>query len=271
MHLGLTDAPRRQPVLEGLARALRVGAGHLQLQASLLERHLRKFGVSLTKTLKRNELDPAVKRLRAHSVDDLVCAVGYGKITAAQIAEIIVPEGEKPVEAEEKASHNPIANFFRRVTRTGGGSTGIKVAGEDDVLVRFGKCCSPLPGDPILGFITRGRGVTIHTRVCPKSLDLDPDRRVEVEWDEKAKPARPVSVQVVCADKPGLLAHISQSFVDAGLNISHAHCRSPEDQRAVNTFQFSVNDLAQLNKVIRSLQRINGVQSVERVAGPLTR
>ena len=99
---------------------------------------------------------------------------------------------------------------------------------------------SPLPGDPIVGFITRGRGVTVHRRDCDKGLDLDPERRIDVEWDGNGKAQHEVAIQVLCADKPGLLAHISQSFTDQGVNISQAHCRATEDGRAVNTFHASV-------------------------------
>jgi GTP pyrophosphokinase len=132
-------------------------------------------------------------------------------------------------------------------------------------MIRWGKCCSPLPGDPIVGFITRGRGVTIHTRECQTGLDMDPDRRIEVEWDGKLRSPRPVSIQVVCADKPGLLANISQTFHEAGVNISQAHCRAADDHRAINTFQFNVSDLDQLKGVIRAIQRISGVYSVDRM------
>jgi GTP pyrophosphokinase len=156
-----------------------------------------------------------------------------------------------------------VVQLIRKVTRRQ--TAGIKVAGEDDVLVRFAKCCSPLPGDAIVGFITRGRGVTVHTLGCDKALEQDPERRVEVEWDGKFKQPRPVSVQVVSADKPGLLASISQSFNDLGINISQANCRSVDDNKAVNTFQFSVSDLEQLKTVIRALQKINGVYSVSRM------
>jgi GTP pyrophosphokinase len=145
-------------------------------------------------------------------------------------------------------------------------TSGIKVAGEDDILVRFSKCCSPLPGDPIVGFITRGRGVTVHRRDCDKALDLDPDRRIDVDWDGVSKTQHEVAIQVKCADKPGLLAHISQSFTDQGVNISQAHCRSTDDGRAVNTFKASVRDLDQLKSVIRALSRIKGVYAVDRVS-----
>ena len=163
------------------------------------------------------------------------------------------------------SSQEAITSLIRKVTRKPS-PTGIKVAGEGDVLVRFAKCCNPLVGDSIVGFITRGRGVTVHTRDCQKALDLDPERRVDVDWDGKGQQPRPVAIQVVCADKPGLLAHISQSFVDSGVNISQAHCRATDDHKAVNTFQFLVRDLDQLKHVIRALQRINGVYSVERLA-----
>jgi GTP diphosphokinase / guanosine-3',5'-bis(diphosphate) 3'-diphosphatase len=162
-----------------------------------------------------------------------------------------------------------LKTLLRKVTRRTS-SSGIKVAGEEDILVRFAKCCSPLPGDPIVGFITRGRGVTVHRRDCDKGLDLDPERRVDVEWDGTSKAQHEVAIQVLCADKPGLLAHISQSFTDQGVNISQAHCRATEDGRAVNTFHASVRDLDQLKQVIRSLSRIKGVFSVDRVAAEAT-
>jgi GTP pyrophosphokinase len=239
------------------------------LGRELLERELRKWGVSLQKVLKNGELEKAVGSLKAGTVDDLIALVGYGKVTATQVSDVLVPAERRAAgpQADEPATKNPITNLIRKVTRRASPS-GIRVAGEGDVLVRFAKCCSPLPGDAIVGFITRGRGVTVHTRECQKALDLEPERRVDVEWDGKSKTPRPVALQVVCADKPGLLAHISQSFTDAGVNISQAHCRATEDHKAVNTFQFLVGDLEQLKTLIRSLQRVSGVISVERVASP---
>src|SRR5579871_2812762 len=235
-----------------------------QLGHELLERELRRSGMSLAKVLKSGELEKAAEALHHQSADDLFIAVGYGKLLPADVAEKIVPEEKrKAAAAPEPAPQNPITKLIRRVTRRA--PTGIRVAGVDDVMIRWGKCCSPLPGDPIVGFITRGRGVTVHTRACTKSLDQDPDRRIEVEWDGKLKTPRPVSIQVVCADKPGLLAHISQSFNQLGVNISQANCRSVDDNKAINTFQFSVADLDQLKTVMRALQRIDGVYSVARM------
>ena len=189
----------------------------------------------------------------------------YGKITVAQVLDKALPQLGKKGEHEEKPKENMLKTLLRKVTRRTT-SSGIKVAGEEDILVRFAKCCSPLPGDPIVGFITRGRGVTVHRRDCDKGLDLDPERRIDVEWDGMSKAQHEVAIQVLCTNKPGLLAHISQSFTDQGVNISQAHCRATEDGRAVNTFHALVKDLDQLKQVIRSLSRIKGVYSVDRVS-----
>jgi GTP pyrophosphokinase len=142
---------------------------------------------------------------------------------------------------------------------------GIRVQGEADILVKFAKCCSPVPGDSIIGFVSRGHGVVIHTRDCQKALDLDPLRRVEVAWDDEARTLRPVAVQVTCEDRPGLLASISKSFTENGVNISQAKCRTTEDGRAVNTFQVTVGHLEQLKTVLRSLHAIEGVVAATRL------
>ena len=233
------------------------------LGTDLLDKGLRKHGTTLQRAEK--QLKVAAQELKCMTVDELIIQVGYGKITAQQVLEKALPELAKK-EAELPAkTESMLKTLLKKVTRRTS-SSGIKVAGEEDILVRFAKCCSPLPGDPIVGFITRGRGVTVHRRDCDKGLDLDPERRIDVEWDGNGKTQHEVAIQVLCADKPGLLAHISQSFTDQGVNIVQAHCRATEDGRAVNTFHASVKDLDQLKSVIRSLSRIKGVFSVDRVA-----
>jgi len=229
----------------------------------LIDKALRKHGTSLSRAEK--QLQVAAKELRCMTVDELVIQVGYGKLTAQQVLEKALPEIGKQEKEPEKKPESMLKSLLRKVTRRTS-SSGIKVAGEEDILVRFAKCCSPLPGDLIVGCITRGRGVTVHRRDCDKGLDLDPERRIDVEWDGNGKTQHEVAIQVLCADKPGLLAHISQSFSEQGVNISQAHCRATEDGRAVNTFHASVRDLDQLKSVIRSLSRIKGVFGVDRVS-----
>jgi guanosine-3',5'-bis(diphosphate) 3'-pyrophosphohydrolase len=234
------------------------------LGTDLIDKALRKHDTTLQRAEK--QLLAAAKELRCATVDELIVQVGYGKITTAQVIEKALPGlAGKTADPVAPKAESMLKTLLRKVTRRTS-SSGIKVAGEEDILVRFAKCCSPLPGDPIVGFITRGRGVTVHRRDCDKGLDLDPDRRIDVEWDGTSKAQHEVAIQVLCADKPGLLAHISQSFSDQGVNISQAHCRSTEDGRAVNTFHASVKDLDQLKQVIRSLSRIKGVYSVDRVS-----
>lgn len=232
----------------------------------LLEKGLRKQGLSFSKASKKGDLERAAKELRCHGVEDLLCQLGYGKHTVQEVVDELLPQGARRPEGkrEGEPGKGSLSKLLRRVTRRSAGS-GIKVQGEDGILVRYARCCSPLPGDKITGFITRGRGVTVHTKDCPKALDLDPDRRIEVDWDMRHKGTHPVTIQVLCADKPGLLATISQSFSDTGVNISQAHCRATEDGRAVNTFHALVSDLDQLKSVMRGLSRINGVYSVDRV------
>jgi GTP diphosphokinase / guanosine-3',5'-bis(diphosphate) 3'-diphosphatase len=235
----------------------------VQLGTDLLDKALRKHSTTLQRAEKH--LQAAARELRCVSLDELIIQVGYGKITTQLVLEKALPElAKKESDAPPKAE-SMLKTLLRKVTRRTS-TSGIKVAGEQDILVRFAKCCSPLPGDPIVGFITRGRGVTVHRRDCDKGLDLDPDRRIDVEWDGNGKAQHEVAIQVLCADKPGLLAHISQSFSDQGVNISQAHCRVTEEGRAVNTFHASVKDLDQLKSVIRSLSRIKGVYSVDRVS-----
>ncbi|HEY1549782.1 MAG TPA: bifunctional (p)ppGpp synthetase/guanosine-3',5'-bis(diphosphate) 3'-pyrophosphohydrolase [Kofleriaceae bacterium] len=234
------------------------------LGTDLVDKALRKHDTTIARADK--QLQAAARELRCVTVDELIIQVGYGKITPQQVLEKALPElAKKDGSASTEKAESMLKTLLRKVTRRTS-STGIKVAGEDDVLVRFAKCCSPLPGDQITGFITRGRGVTVHRKDCDKGLDLDPERRIDVEWDGTSKTQHEVAIQVLCADKPGLLAHISQSFTDQGVNISQAHCRATEDGRAVNTFHALVRDLDQLKGVIRSLSRIKGVFSVDRVA-----
>jgi GTP pyrophosphokinase len=153
----------------------------------------------------------------------------------------------------------------RKLVGAGKPTGGVQIGGVDDVLVRFGRCCNPVPGDAIAGFITRGRGVTIHTADCDKALSTDPQRRVDVSWNTSGEFKRPVSLRVLTQDRPGLLAEISQAFSTRGVNISQANCRATGDDRAVNTFEVTIRDLKQLTELMRSIERLSGVYSVERI------
>jgi GTP pyrophosphokinase len=233
-----------------------------------VDREFRKFGLNLNKAIKQGDLKKPAEELGYRVEDDLLAAVGYGKIAAQQLVQKLVPaeklaEEPKPA-AEGNGTVSRIADFAKKLVNRPSKS-GVSIGGVDDVLVRFGRCCNPVPGDPIAGFITRGRGVTVHTVTCEKALATDPERRVEVSWDVRGDFKRPVTIRVLTADRPGLLADISNTFSKKGVNISQANCRSTGDDRAVNTFEVVIKDLKQLTDLMRTIEQLSGVFSVERI------
>jgi GTP diphosphokinase / guanosine-3',5'-bis(diphosphate) 3'-diphosphatase len=237
----------------------------LKLGRELLEREFGRGGVSLGKLLRNDaELKKVLEALVVQNVDELFIQIGYGKIDPKDVVEVVAPpsmDGRDSVPPEQ-LREGRIAGFVRKVIK--GDDGGIRLNGIDDVLVRYAKCCNPLPGDDILGFITRGRGVTIHRRGCPKAFDTDPDRRVEITWDSKAKINRAVQLRVVTANRPGILATVGHTFSHMGINISEANCRAGDDGKAVNVFTFVCQDLNQLKSVMKALQKVQGVVAVER-------
>jgi GTP pyrophosphokinase len=236
-----------------------------QMGHDLLARELRKRGYGLANFERDGTLDEAGKKLGVGAAEDLLVAVGYGKLTVEQAANAIAPLPESDIAqapgARADASDTPLTGLRRTAKRAIGG---VRVQGESDILIKFAKCCSPVPGDPIIGFVSRGHGVVIHAPDCERALALDPARRLDVSWDDESKTLRPVTVEVQADDRPGLLASISRAFTENGVNISQAKCRTSEDGKAVNTFQVSVGHVDQLKNVLRNLQSIEGVVSAER-------
>ncbi|HET6439022.1 MAG TPA: bifunctional (p)ppGpp synthetase/guanosine-3',5'-bis(diphosphate) 3'-pyrophosphohydrolase [Anaeromyxobacter sp.] len=236
----------------------------IEIGRELGERELRRFGLTLNRVLKSGELEKAAQALGYRVADDVLAGLGYGKVSPFQLLQQLLPAeklAEAPPAVEAPASR--IAELFRKMARRP--IEGVRINGIDDVLVRYGKCCNPVPGDAIVGYITRGRGVTVHTQACEKTRGIDPERRVDVAWDVRGDLKRPVSLRVVTNDRPGILAEISHIFSEAGMNISQASCRTTTPgERAVNDFEVTVGDLKQLTSVIRSIERIDGVQTVQR-------
>jgi GTP pyrophosphokinase len=152
-------------------------------------------------------------------------------------------------------------------TLKGKSSRAIQIGGVDDVMVRFGKCCNPLPGDEIIGFITRGRGVTVHSADCALALGSDPERRVEIVWSRDKKSALPAKIRVTCHDQKGILANISQAITNCEANIISAHIQSTVDRMGVNIFEVEVTDIEHLRQVMNAIQKLAGVNHVERLRG----
>ncbi|WP_394822358.1 RelA/SpoT family protein [Pendulispora albinea] len=237
----------------------------LRLGRELLERDLRKSGVSLNRLLKNDhELGKLFESLKVQNQEELFISIGYGKLKPGDVVAVVSPPEEDGRESIPPADlrEGRIEGLVRKVIKRD--EDGIRLNGIDDVLVRYARCCNPLPGDDILGFITRGRGITIHRRGCPKAFDTDPARRVEISWDAKAKINRNVQLRVTTANRPGILATVGHTFSAQGINISEANCRAGDDGRAVNVFTFICSDMNQLKNVMKALHKVEGVVAVER-------
>jgi len=228
----------------------------------LLDKAFRRAGLNLNKLEKSGELEDLLSDLKVQNLDEMFIQVGLGRQQPETIIDKLTPSDEDKKSPIADSRLGKILNKIRRKSRGG-----ISVDGVENVMVRFGKCCAPVPGEDIVGFVTRGRGVTIHAVGCDKIAHLEPERQVDVHWNVSSEGdlRRAVNLRIVCADRPGMLSDISQSFAAMGINISQAHCRTTEDKRATNTFEVLVKDLKQLRGAMKQVSRIPGVYSVQRV------
>jgi len=232
----------------------------IELGKNLIEKELRKHGYSLNRALSGEPLKKVLDELGFGKLDDLLANIGYGKVSLGQVVNRVVPKEELKGEQEPVGRFEKVLDKIRKKPKSS-----IKIQEVEDILVRFAKCCNPVPGDPITGFVTRGRGVTVHTTDCPHVLETDPDRRIDVEWDTSKQASRAVAIRVICADRKGMLAAISAAITENEANILSAHVQATPDQDAINDFQIDVRDVEHLNRVIASIRRLSGVIRVVRV------
>jgi GTP pyrophosphokinase len=225
-----------------------------KLGREILSRELQKRGYNYDKLNKRGDLTRVAKEFSYKGIDGLLQAVAYGKLQPRAVI--------RKLGGEEEERQPSLLNRVLRPLRT---PAGVQVDGMDHVLVRFAQCCSPVPGDPVEGFITRGRGVTVHTRDCRKIFHLDPERRVAVTWKGDPGELRSVRVRLVSEDRPGLLAEVTNKISARGINIGAGRIITHGDNRAVQTFELAIKDRKDLDTVIRQISKIKGVLSVERL------
>lgn len=232
----------------------------VEIGREVLEKEFRRFGTVSLKWLKEKDGEVAIKDHKFKTAEDLLVAVGYGRLDPRMVVEeLLPPDMLKKPQAEPERSR--LGQLIDRLARRS--SSGVRVEGVDDMLVHFARCCSPVKGDPVTGFITRGRGLTVHRRNCPKVMELDAERRIAVFWDDNAATVRPICIRVVTDDREGMLADLSAAFTKMSINISEANCKTA-DGLAVNTFKCGITGLEQLNRVVKTLEAIKGVHSVER-------
>jgi GTP pyrophosphokinase len=231
----------------------------VELGRELFEKELRKYGVAFHRAMAMESLARVLAELSFRTADDLLAAIGYGKVTTGQVIARLLPERVR----SEVVKPSRLGQVIDKIRKKPSG--GIRVQGLDDIMIRFAKCCNPLPGDAVIGFISRGRGVTVHATECPKVLETDPGRRIDVSWDLAQKTAHSVKIRVHCNDIKGILAGMTGAITKCEANIVRASAYATGDGRAVNTFEISVNDVNHLSRVLDAIRKVKGVQKVERI------
>ena len=224
----------------------------IEIGKELLDKAAKKYDVSLSK-LSKQEISAILKKFNLKSEDELYSYMGYGKLSPLQIIHEIKPEIKREIKSGDFES--------KKVSP----KEGIVVKELDGVLIRFAKCCNPLPGDSITGYISRGRGITIHLSDCPNVLNAEPHRLIDASWDASKKIARPIKIEVNCVDEPGLLTNISSAISALNINISEAKIFTTPDKKAVCKFEVLVTDTDQLSKVMQAIGKVKGVYSTERI------
>ena len=238
----------------------------IELGRRLFEKEARRFDLSPKTVIESDELLKFATEYGARTADELLAHIGYGKISARTVLQKAVPQGLK-----EKAPDSAVVSAVKRVLRPGGAAGDkIKVRGTDDILVFRAKCCNPIKGEKIVGYITRGKGVSVHSATCSNVVNLmfDPERRIDVEWDSAASDQASYAVRLTMQveDRKGMLAEISAKVSDINTNITNMEARTGDDSQARIEMTVEIRDMKHLEKVIKSIRGVEGVLGVERTA-----
>jgi GTP pyrophosphokinase len=235
----------------------------IELGRKVFEKEARRYDLNPKSLIEAEGFSKLLADFGGQKPEDLFASIGYGKLSPKQLLVKLVP----PDRLREKAPEGPVAAVVRRVLGTGGEK--IKVRGFDDLMVFRARCCNPIRGEKIVGYITRGKGVSVHSATCPNVVKLlyDPERRIDVEWDKAAESGRyTVKLTMEVEDRQGLLAAVSARIADINTNIKNMKARTDDDQRARIDMTVEISDLKHLEKVIKSLRGVEGVLDVERAA-----
>lgn len=243
---------------------------NLELGRDALQKAVRKQGLSLKKALADELLSEIAGEGHFESVDDMYLNIGNGAVSATHIVNRIIHKltGEAPKEPEEKVTLESIKEAAEARARAGKpGASGIIVEGLGDVLVRLSRCCNPVPPDEIIGFITRGRGVSVHRIDCPNVKDLknEPDRFIKVKWSEKVAAAFPVEVKVEALDRTKLLRDITNVMAEYDINIMSASVAIDRENVTTTKLIFEIGNVSLLKDVLLNLKKIDGVFDAYRV------
>lgn len=231
----------------------------ISLGREMCEKAFRKYRLNFNELLKSEDMDSVVEHFGFKTADDLITSVGYGKITPLQIIRKIVPKPER--EEDHESIFNKIISRVRKKKPR----AGVIVNGVDDLLIRFGKCCQPVPGDAITGYITIGHGVTVHRTSCINALKMNPERQIDIEWNKDVTETYPAKICVGCFDRVGLLADVAANISKSGANILDVKTETRENSIVDCFFTLAVEDIGHLDRVVSAIKKVKLVHDVKRM------
>jgi GTP diphosphokinase / guanosine-3',5'-bis(diphosphate) 3'-diphosphatase len=235
----------------------------IELGRKMLEKEARKYKQNLKELLESDKLRALLPDYGSNKIEDLLTSIGYGKISAKQILARISPDELKEGGAEQDST---ITSVVKRVLGIGTDAK-LKVKGFDDLLVYRAKCCNPIRGEEVIGYITRGKGVAVHSKNCPNVQNLlyDADRKIEVEWAATAPSAEAYAVPltILTEDRTGMLAEIAAAITEVKSNILNVEARTSDEQGTID-ITVEIPDMKHLERVIASVKKIDGVYDVTR-------
>jgi GTP diphosphokinase / guanosine-3',5'-bis(diphosphate) 3'-diphosphatase len=235
----------------------------IELGRRIFEKEARRFGLNLKTLLESETMTKIAEEYGGGKTDEILASIGYGKLAARLILGKLVPQEQ----LQERPPEGKVAAAVRRVL--GNGEDRIKVSGIDDLMVFRARCCNPIRGEKIVGYISRGKGVSVHSARCPNVVNMryDPERRIDVEWDKGVDAARyTVRLTMQVEDRKGILADVSSKVADINTNITSVEATTDPDHRGRIDMTVEINDLKHLEKVMKSLRGVAGVLDVERAA-----
>ncbi|HEY4641680.1 MAG TPA: bifunctional (p)ppGpp synthetase/guanosine-3',5'-bis(diphosphate) 3'-pyrophosphohydrolase [Thermoanaerobaculia bacterium] len=234
----------------------------IEVGRKLIEKEAKRYKVQWRKLVAENALDGVLSEHGLARLDELYADVGYGKVSARSVVERFATDEQKE---KPPAEPSVLQQAVRKIFPFTSSGTAIKVRGYDDLLTYLAKCCNPLPGEPIVGFVTRGKGVAVHSANCPnvKNLMFNPDREIEVEWADQRQSSFPVELEVIAEDRQGILARVISTISNLKTNIRHMETQVTEGRALIDVI-LEISDLKHLEKVTKSIAVVDGVTRVER-------
>ncbi len=234
----------------------------IALGREILEKELKRHHLKFSQLVKTNEFSAILEDSSLSTVNDMLALIGYGKLSAKHVTNHLLHEEEE--EEEKKGILERVKDRFKKAPS----DAGISITGIDNIMVRFAKCCSPLPGDDIVGCVTRGRGITIHVSNCRRIQEMETERIIAAQWNVDPKQTFAVGIRAICKDKKGLSSELSSTISSLGVNMTYVNIDTTPGSSAICNFQLDIKSLKQLNLIISELKKLKSVLSVERVTEP---